>query len=225
MIEINLLPDELRKKESVLSKVDVAAVVLKNVDLAKFAVITCVVLAAAHGILFGIGLYGKARLSFVSKEQGLLGGMVKEAMELKAKADVMSKKKASIDQLMVRSFGWAKKLNDLSDSMTAGIWLSELSCEENGADGSGGHGGAASGAKKAREEGGRSIESLVLSGYASSDVEEGTASIGRFIKSLKDNAGFYGDFSDIELGSIKRGRIDDRDVMNFRIICLFKDVK
>ncbi len=53
--------------------------------------------------------------------------------------------------------------------------------------------------------------------------EEGTASIGKFIKSLKDNNSFFSDFSDIDLGSIKRDKVNDQEVMSFKITCFFKE--
>jgi hypothetical protein len=52
--------------------------------------------------------------------------------------------------------------------------------------------------------------------------EEGTALIGRFIDKLKNNLSFYSDFSDIELGSIKREQSSGQEIMTFKITCLFK---
>ena len=52
--------------------------------------------------------------------------------------------------------------------------------------------------------------------------EEGTALIGRFIEKLKENASFYSDFSDIELGSIKREQTGNQEMMTFKMTCLFK---
>ena len=66
---------------------------------------------------------------------------------------------------------------------------------------------------------------LIISGFASTVGEEGTALIGKFIKGLKDNSSFYSDFSYIELGAIKRDRIEDQEVMSFRLTCLFKETK
>jgi len=217
MIEINLLPEDLRKKESSLKKIDIASVILSNLSFAKFAVIVCAVLIAMHSILFVVGLAGKAKLSSLTKQSGLLGDKEKEALALKLNADVINRKKTAIDELMVKSFDWAKKLNDLSDSMTTGIWLSDLTYDEKVTEITGGMAGPA--------DGKRVMKYMVISGYASSRGEEGTASIGKFIKSLKNNAGFYGDFSDIELGSIRRDKIEGQDVMNFKITCLFEEAK
>jgi hypothetical protein len=66
---------------------------------------------------------------------------------------------------------------------------------------------------------------LIISGYASRLGEEDTALIGKFMKALKENPSFYSDFSDIELGTIKRDKIEDQEVMGFKITCLFKEIK
>jgi hypothetical protein len=127
---------------------------------------------------------------------------------------------------MVKRFSWAKKLNDLSDSMTPGIWLTELSYDEK-------LGEVQRPAlpsplkKKGANENAPTTEKVVLryltiSGMASSMGEEGTALIGRFIKNLKANNEFYSDFSEIELGTITREKVDDQEVMKFNITCLFK---
>jgi hypothetical protein len=129
---------------------------------------------------------------------------------------------------MVKRFGWAKKLNDLSDSMTSGLWLSSLEYDEKT-----GEKPAAGGARAPTNDKGKMASPggvterttnryLILSGYASSMGEQGTSLIGKFIKSLKDNAGFYSDFGDIELGSIKAEKIQDQEVMSFKLTCMFK---
>ena len=66
---------------------------------------------------------------------------------------------------------------------------------------------------------------LTISGYASSMGDEGTALIGKFIKALKEDRQFYSDFRDIELGVIKRDKVDNQEVMNFTITCFFKESK
>jgi len=230
MIEINLLPEELRKKESALKKIDIMAAVLRNVSFAKFAVIIFAALALVHILLFTFGMVNKMKFEAFSEKRKLLGDGEKDAMALKLKSDIMNEKKAAIDQLMVKRFEWSNKLNDLSDSLTAGIWLSELSYNERDVEMPGqkardDESGTAGGKEKARAPDKRTLKYMTISGYAASKGEEGTASIGKFIKALKANEGFYRDFSDIELGSIKRDKIEGQDVMSFSITCLFAETK
>jgi hypothetical protein len=134
----------------------------------------------------------------------------------------MSKKVSAIDELMVKRFSWTKKLNDLSDSVTPGIWLTQLDYDERLVE----RAKTAANTSKG-QEGKVATEKileryLVISGAASSMGEEGTALIGRFIKNLKENGSFYADFSDIEFGNIKREQMSGQEIMTFKITCLFK---
>ena len=63
---------------------------------------------------------------------------------------------------------------------------------------------------------------LVMSGYASGVGEQGTALIGKCIKSLQDNKDFYSNIASVDLVSTKSDKVDKQDVMSFRITCLFK---
>jgi hypothetical protein len=127
----------------------------------------------------------------------------------------------------VKRFLWSKKLNSLSDSMTPGIWLSSLDYDEKAGEKISAGGAKQQIAKSKPASSGPAAEKitnkcLVLSGYASSMGEQGTASIGKFIKSLKENPEFYSDFDDIELGSIKAEKIQDQETMSFKLTCMFK---
>ena len=137
----------------------------------------------------------------------------------------MSKKVAAIDELMVKRSSWARKLNDLSDSITPGIWLTQLEYDEKLVERPK---APPSGVKpKDNQDAKPRLEKvleryLIISGAASNSGEEGTALIGRLIKNMKENQLFYSDFSDIELGSIKREQASGQEIMTFKITCLFK---
>ena len=234
MIEINLLPEELRKKEPQFKKVDMSKLSLEGIPVLKIAGAAFGVLVAIQLLLFFIGIY--TRTQYVSLEnrcQKLLPRKT-EADGLKKQVDTINKKIKAIDELMVKRFSWAKKLDDLSDSMTPGIWLNELSYNEKIAEAPAAAADLVPAAKKNSGQGSvqkavrpekTAMRYLIISGYASSMGEEGTALIGKFIQSLKDNASFYSDFKDIELGNIKRDKIEDQEVMSFKITCLFKETR
>jgi hypothetical protein len=154
----------------------------------------------------------------------------KEADALRAETEAINRKIAAIDDLMVNRFSWARELSALNESMTPGIWLTELSYDERVVERPVSPEARVAPLKEklAAAPGRSGTEKmlgrfLVLSGYACGPGEQGTALVGKFIKSLKDNAQFYSAFSDIELGAIRRDRIEDQEVMNFRITCLFKE--
>jgi len=226
MIEINLLPPESRKKESRFKGIDLANLNLQNFSVTNILVGLIVTLAAIHVILFATGSYGKSRLDSSTKKYTKLLPQKKEYDSLKSQVDTITKKVAAIDELMVKRFSWARNLDALSDCMIPGIWLNSLSYEEKMIERKVTQ--EAPAGKGKREAAGPGTEKvlqryLVLTGYASSMGEQGAAVIGKFIKSMKDSRNFYSNFSSIELGSIITERIENQEVMSFRVTCLFKD--
>lgn len=222
MIEINLLPEELKAKEPRFKKIDVSAISLQNIPVINIAMGAAAILVIVHVILFVIGAYGKVTYGALSKKYNEILPLKKEADTLKSQVGVINKKVSAIDELMVKRFFWAKELNALSDSMTPGVWLTGLSYDEKEEERP-----APERQYNKKKEAVRpkvekvTLRYLVLSGYASSMGEQGAALIGKFIKSLKDNPVLASYFSEIELGSIKASRLQDQEVMSFRITCLF----
>jgi len=203
MIEINLLPEEYRAKKSVFQKIDLSGIDFKKVPVAKIATMSLAALVLFHMLLFLTGISSRAYLGILTRKYEKLLPQKREADALRDESEYITKKVKTIDGLMVKRFSWARKLNSLSDSLTPGVWLSELYYDETVTE-------------KA------AVRYLVLSGYASKMGEEGTALVGRFIQSLKDNREFYSDFSAIELGSIKSDKWDDQEIMRFTITCFFR---
>lgn len=228
MIEINLLPEELRKRKRTAPKIEITSIKFEKIPFIKIAVITAALIIAIQIILFGFGIIGGIGCNILEKNYKQILPEKQEAEQLKTQISKMSKKISAIDELMVKRFSWAKKLSDLSDSMTAGIWLTQLEYDEkvterprvisdtNVSKGKENLGSDKTATEKVFER------YLIISGAASSMGEEGTALIGRFIKNLKGNPSFYSDFSDIELGSIKREQVSGQEIMTFKITCLFK---
>jgi hypothetical protein len=229
MIDINLLPEELKKKESTFKKIDLSAFRVGNKVLIRIGFITIGVLTAITLLLLGVKFIQQGRLSSLSKRNATRSPLLKEAQGLKSRANMINRKVASIDELMVKRFVWAKKLNDLSDSMVLGVWLTDLEYTEKMTEVAAPDSEAKAAEAKSKKDKSKPIKVLskylVMSGYASSKGEEGAATVGKFIKSLKENNSFYADFSDIELGGIKRDQIEGQDVMSFKITCLFKEAK
>ncbi|MFH0763732.1 MAG: hypothetical protein V1927_01855 [Candidatus Omnitrophota bacterium] len=233
MIEINLLPEELKKKnEPKFKKFDLSGLNIDNFNikkmpLVKIGIIAVTALAVFHLALFLVGTTCKDSLASLAKKKDALLPKKNEADSLRNELARINKKVTAIDGLMVKRFSWAKKLNSISDALTSGIWLAELSYDEKAGDRL--VAVARTSNDKSKKGSSRSVAEkvvykyLVLSGYASSMGEQGTALIGKFIKSLKENSQFYSDFSEITLDSIKSDKFHDQEVMNFKITCLFKE--
>jgi hypothetical protein len=226
MITINLLPEELRKVESSFSKIT-DSFKLDKETIRNIAIAAILLLIILHVILFFTGSRSGIAFKTLSKKYNELVPGKKEYEALKAGLDVVNRKAKAIEVLMANRFSWAKKLNDLSDSLTPGIWLTDLSYDEKETEvvvqvktAS-----IVAGAKKEimKSETKRLVQRyLSISGFASSMGEQGTALIGKFIKSMKENPSFFTDFSEITLESIKSDKVLDQEVMNFNIRCFFK---
>ena len=223
MVEINLLPEELKNTRRSKGKSDYVNADPEKVPLAKIALIASGIFVVIQAAVFGFGIRCGIIFGSLEKNYKNIAPARQEAERLKSKISGMTKKISAIDELMVKRFSWAKKLNDLSDSVTPGIWLTQLDYDEKLIERP-----RRVYAQKGKEaEGKQGTEKvlerhLIISGAASSMGEEGTALIGRFIEKLKENPSFYSDFEDIELGEIKREQMSGQEMMTFRITCLFK---
>jgi hypothetical protein len=207
VIEINLLPQELKPKPSVFSGINFKGLDINSIPILKIAVgigVGLVLLQAAVSI---IGILSNAELASATKKYSEISSDKKVADALKAKVANINKRSGAIDELIVKRVSWARKINLLSDCVTPGIWLSELYYDETPVTG------------KANEV---KIESLMISGYASGAGEQGAALIGKFIKSLQENDDFYADMASVNLVSTKSDKVDKQDVMSFRIACIYK---
>jgi len=226
MIKINLLPEELKKRESRFKKFDLSNIDLHSAMFLHVGLSVLVVIIILHAVLFVVESYSKSQFKKLSKRYDQILPQKKEADSLRLQNDTINNKVSAINELMVKRFSWTKCLDALSDSMTNGIWLNDLTygekSEERPVE------AKPSGAAKKDPQAAKIVtekivtRSLVIMGYAASRGEEGAAVVGRFIKSLKDNVKFYSNFSSIELVSIKSDKQNDQEVMSFKISCLFK---
>lgn len=227
MIEINLLPQEYRKKEPRFKGVDISQLNLQSIPVIYIVAAVVGFLIIAQALLFALGFYAQARLNGLAKIAAVLSPDKKEFDALNANAISTGKKIRAIDELLVKRFNWSAKLNDLSDSLTPGIWLTGLSYDERSIE----KYVALVSPKQAADPSQppkmlkqiTTSRYITLSGYASGAGEQGAALIGKFIQSMKNNPGFYDDFNDIVLGSIRSEKVEDQEVMDFKITCLFKD--
>jgi hypothetical protein len=230
MIEINLLPEELRKKESRFPHLNLSQFNVQDIPILKIVAIGGVALLAVQAVVIILGLIVKFNSGLLDKHYEALLPNKREIQTLKADCETMSKKVQAIDDLMVRRFGWARKLSDLSDAITPEVWLTAISYNERIVER---QNKAAS--KVFRDDFGKEVtkvvmekiaaRDLVLEGYAISTREEGAAMVGKLVKNLERNARFYSDFVDISVGAIKAVKFDGQDVVSFKLTCRFRDTK
>ena len=222
MIELNLLPQELRKKKR--KKIE-----LPEIPIIPIAIGFVGILVVIQFLLLGITFLCNTQVARLDKEWQNLAPKKSELDVIKRKISNTDEKIKAIEDLIEKSTSWSRLLNELSNSLTANIWLNELSYDER-ADQE-----ATKSGKKAESKDAKKVSSskgkqgrtgiLRLSGSAAGRGEEATTYIARFITSLKDNEDFFEDFEDIELISIKKGSIAGQDVMDFIIVCKFSPEK
>jgi hypothetical protein len=222
MITINLLPQEDKKEESSFSKFSFSFKGQEKL-VKKIAITVLLALVAMHAVLFFIGMRSSMSIRALAQKDAMLQPGKKEYEALKSEVGSVNKKASAVDALIANRFSWAKKLNDLSESMTQGIWLTEISYKETPSE-------ISTQVKALVKKPITKLETkkiifryLNISGYASSMGEGATALVGKFINGMKENPSFFSDFTEIKLESIKSEKIFDQEVMNFRITCLFKE--
>ena len=226
MIKRNLLPEELKEHGSSFAKMG-TIFKLQQSSLRNVAIAAILILVVIHISLFFVEARSSTIFKSISQKYKKLLPGKKEYEELRTEVSITNKKAKVIEVLMANRFSWASKLNDLSDSMTPGIWLTAITYEEKPSDISVQVAIPAlkAGAKRdvmKTETQKVNLRFLNISGYASSMGEQGTALVGKFIKGMKDDPTFFSDFSDIKLESIKSEKVLDQEVMAFQITCQFK---
>jgi len=199
MIEINLLPQEFRKKgKSYLARIPKKEMVL--------AVLGCLVLF--HLFLISLTAMSAKRLKSLKKawqelapEKERLDGLKKQLSEINARIPLF-------EQLIKNRILWSEKLNQLSESIVSGVWLNELSL-----------------VTKEAQAKGQLSKYLIIQGSCASRTKDEPALIGRFMQNLKEDPSFSSDFAEIRLGPIKKRLISQTTVMDFILTCRFKQEK
>jgi len=122
MIEINLLPPEMRKKKLELPEIPLIPV---------GAGILCVFVIGS--LILGLAVHRKnSQLKILRQEWEEKLPLKNEAEGLKAEIERLRRERVLLEDISKRRFLWSAKLNSLSDLIPMGIWLTELSLDEMG---------------------------------------------------------------------------------------------
>ncbi|MEK6732168.1 MAG: hypothetical protein AABY55_00930 [Candidatus Omnitrophota bacterium] len=194
MIEINLLPEELRKKKSEpCFKLNLQSEKLKFwIAGGTAGILIFIIIVLTLGSFIRAAQINKflARENNFSSRLSKLDSVNKEISVLKVKM-------GALDILTKRKFIWAEKINQLSDLVLPGIWFTRVYTDS-------------------------SENKLMVEGSVISKSEEAMASVGKFMKNLKDNVQFFKDFKNIKLESVQRKAKDERDIVDFKIALYFQ---
>jgi hypothetical protein len=200
MIELNLLPKELRKQEKI---------VLPEIPVLPISIGVLVFLFIIGAFLFfTVGVKKGTVLSFQSKWEKLEPQRKVVEKVVQAIQDLESREKA-IGELSSSIVDWAELLSGLNQSMIPNVWLSDFKPVFNMKRDAKGTAGLMSG-------------TLDLTGYALGAGETATSTVAKFINSLKNHEEFSKYFDDVELDNIRKQFYKDEEVMQFKLICKFK---
>ena len=162
MIEINLLPEELRKKK--LIQFNLGGLQASKIKfIGGGALLGALILLVAF---FSIGAsIRKGQVAkLIAKEQAL--SQQKSQVETISKdVSILNTKMAFLDEITERRFLWAEKLNQLSDLVLPGIWFTRIYTDSENA--------------------------LIIEGKVISQEEEAMALVGTFMKDIREHNEFF----------------------------------
>lgn len=200
MIELNLLPKELRKKEKKP---------LPKIKIVPIAIGVAATLVSVHLIFVAVVFAKSMTLKHLKSKW-------QEMQPLKTKTETMYAEIADLDKRMTAirkiarpQLDWVRMLSGLNQAVTPSVWLFEFKPV------------AGKGAQQ-NITSGTPATYLQISGYALGGSQQGTASVAKFINSLKKTQDFYVYFDDVELEMINSRTIAGEDVMLFKLRCAFK---
>ncbi|MFA4992155.1 MAG: PilN domain-containing protein [Candidatus Omnitrophota bacterium] len=191
MIEINLLPEELQKKKRFSFNL--------NLEPSKLMVyggggIAGLLVLLVLLLFLGSFIRGIQISGLDKKEKAFAPKMAEIELVNKEITDVKTKMGA-LNGVTVRKFLWAEKLNQLSDLVPPGAWFTRVRTDPE--------------------------NRFIIEGSVVSRGEEEMASVGKFMKNLKDDQKFFRDFTNIKLESVQRKNKDGVDMLDFKIALYF----
>ena len=222
MILINLLPPELRKTET-------QKIVLPEIPIKKTLIVSGLSLLALLLLLTAVVGFFTWREATMRHQIDQLTGELQETRRIKTQTKASLEKLQDIRNLTDKKFYWASLLNAVSESMTKGVWLRSLSLDEVMEEAPRRAlpvSKPAEGDKKPERKTAppTAVRVLKLEGSVTAAGQE-TAFIGKYVKSLKENATFSDLFRDVELSNINQRKIKEFDVYDFVLLCKFRKGK
>ena len=183
MIEINLLPENLRKKREI--SVGVSWEAVRNAALVLLAVF--ILFQALLQLFIFIDIF---RLQQLNKTYLIISPQKKEIDDLKEKIEKYKLLENMFSRLLSQRLVMSDNLNVISDVLTGGVWLSELSLSRN---------------------------SIEIQGSCISPSAQELSQINKFLGALKENKKISQGLSSLELISVQRRKMGKFEVVDFVI--------
>ena len=188
MIDINLVPQDLRRKKH--SQLLGSMKIPLEIVIGSFGGFLMLLIFVHVGVLllnfYRLNQHGnlKREWDVISPARGNVDKVIKEMRELQVKHKALEK------ITMEHRILWAQKLNILSDSMERAVWLTRLRLKDG---------------------------VFFIEGSAISKQDEEMINVHSFTSALKNEKSFLEKFDDLELGSIQRRYISKTEVADFLI--------
>ncbi len=193
MVEINLLPEELKARAK--TKKTGVVVGFKPEYAINFIPLIFGILICAHIFLGIVSVAKSNQYRILNSQWKKLEPQRKLLESFNKENTVFSESAKAIQQLTEQRLSWAEKLNRLSACLPAGIWFNDLSV---------------------------SNKDLVLQASVISLQKDEMNLIAKFIENLKNDAGFFKGFSGLELGPVQHRTVGSYDIADFILTATFK---
>ncbi|MDP2653799.1 MAG: PilN domain-containing protein [Candidatus Omnitrophota bacterium] len=195
MIDINLVPINLRKKRKSVSMVDSTLALPRETMLALAGGVVFLLLAV-H-ILLQVSIAVKFfQLKHYEKQWEQIAGEKTNVDKIIQEMRLLQTKVKAVTEISVsKKILWSKTMNLISDLLPRGVWLTRLTFEEG---------------------------MLTFQGSAVSKTNTEMTNVHAFMSNLKNSAEFMKSVSSIELGLIKSRKINATSVADFTVTAEMK---
>jgi Tfp pilus assembly protein PilN len=123
MIEINLLPEEVRAKNKMAEQTGIPPFLL-------VIPLVLALLLVAHLVLGVIQGIKSSQLGILNSTWNSLSVKKKEVDEFKSQRQFQAKDIGAVQALLNKRTNWAQKMNRMSQVLPGGIWFTELSISQ-----------------------------------------------------------------------------------------------
>ncbi len=193
MIEINLVPENMRKNrraQTAATAVEVSSGLPQHVIYGILGVFTAILVVLV--IVFQVVIttqiskrnYFKKEFAAIDKQRENVKKIKKEMEELKERVKTLEKVVGN------RTIVWAQKLNEISDHLPRGVWLTKVALE---------------------------AKFLIVEGSAVSKTKSEITDIHALTGKLKASKSFMENLKSLELDMIKARAVDNLSVADFKI--------
>lgn len=200
MIELNLLPKELRRKEKKQ---------LPRIRIAPIAAGIVGALVAVHIILIFFSFGSNMSFKKLTVKWEELRPQKEQTERTASEIADIEKKMNAVRKIAAPPLDWVRILGGLNEAVVPGVWLFEFKPVSSG----GTRQDSPSGVPKYIE----------ISGYALGKSEVATSVVAKFINSLKKTVDFADYFDEIELKAINSKVIAGEEVMVFKLTCTVRN--